>query len=111
MILAVGMTARIAVAAPRAAVAALRAAVCCAEHCPKQHAPMPPKRCCMVESAATDPASTAVTPSIERPAAVGPAIVVSPPAIEIAPQAIVSIEQLRLRAGPPGHPETQKLRC
>jgi len=110
MILAVGMTARIAVAAPRAAVAALRAAVCCAEHCPKQRAPMP-KRCCMVESAATDPASTAFTPSLERPAAVGPAIVVSPPAIEIAPQAIVSIEQLRLRAGPPGHPETQKLRC
>jgi hypothetical protein len=111
MVLAVGMTARIGVAAPQAAVAALRAAVCCAEHCPKHREPMPAKRCCMVESAATDPASTGAVPSLERPAIVGLAIVPAGPVLASGSPAIVATEHLRPRAGPPGHPETQKLRC
>jgi hypothetical protein len=111
IILAVGMTMRIAVAAPGAAVAALRAAICCAERCPEERSPMPPERCCMVESAATDPASTVGMPSLERPALVALALALPGSALALAPRATVATEHPRLGAGPPGHPETQKLRC
>ena len=68
--LLVGVTTRSAIAAPKANAVAFRAIVCCAEHCPKTpRPPMTPRRCCFVDSAASDPASTGTTPTLERPAA------------------------------------------
>ncbi len=112
LVLAVGMTVRVGIAAPRAAIAELRAIACCAAHCPDTpRPPMQPRRCCFVDSGATDPASTAVAPSLERPAATATML----PAT-IAPTApygaaLVSIDRVALRAGPPPYFDTLRLRC
>lgn len=112
LVVAVGMAARITIAAPRNAVAELRAIVCCMEHCPDgRRPPMTPHRCCFVGSDATDPASTTTVSSLERPDA--PALAVTIPAVSIeAPVRIVArLDLASLRAGPPGFLLTQKLRC
>jgi hypothetical protein len=112
LVLAVGMTVRVGIAAPRAAIAELRAIACCAAHCPDTpRPPMRPNRCCFVESGATDPASAAVAPSLERPTAT--ALVL--PAV-VAPAnrpggMIVPVDRIALRAGPPTYLDTLRLRC
>jgi hypothetical protein len=111
LVLAVGMTARITVAAPRATVAELRAISCCVAHCPTSK-PRPakmPHRCCAIDAAATDPAGTTTAPSLERPALAPIALVAAMPAITVAP--IVRLAGPALRAGPPGHVDTIQLRC
>ena len=68
-VLAIGVLGRAAVATPRTATAELRAASCCAERCPTApRRPMQPNRCCSIGSGATDPASTPVRTTLERPA-------------------------------------------
>jgi len=112
LVLAVGMTARITVAAPRASMAELRAITCCLAHCPsKPRPPRSPHRCCAVDSAANDPAGTASVPSLERPAMTPLAVLVTMPVVLAPPLAVVRREAPSLRAGPPGHWGTLKLRC
>jgi hypothetical protein len=112
LVLAVGLTVRVGIAAPRASIAELRAIACCAAHCPDTpRPPMRPHRCCFVDAGATDPASTATAPSLERPAAT--AMMLSAAIVPIAPHgsALVSIPRVALRAGPPSYLDTLRLRC
>jgi len=113
LVLAVAMTARITVAAPRAAVAELRAISCCIAHCPASK-PRPakmPHQCCAIDARASDPAGTSTVPSLERPA-LAPIALLSPmPAMPVPAGTIASLDGPSLRAGPPGHVDTLKLRC
>jgi hypothetical protein len=112
VVLAVALSARAAVAAPRAAIASLRAAVCCAERCPEApRTPTTSHRCCVVDGSATDPASTGAVPSVERPATAPIALPPAIGALVTPPVAIARFDATAPRTGPPGHPETQKLRC
>jgi hypothetical protein len=112
LVLAVGMTARITVAAPRASMAEIRAIVCCMKHCPDEpRRPMTPHRCCSVESAADDPAGTTPAASLERPAATPLATLAAMPLLPAPTSRIALREAPPLRAGPPGFLDTQKLRC
>jgi hypothetical protein len=112
LLVAVGMTTRIAIAAPRAALAEFRALVCCAEHCPKSpRTPMTPRRCCGVESGATHPASTASAVSVERPTAPLLALRSAAPRlmhVQVSARRLVAASR---RDGPPGHRDTLELRC
>ena len=113
LVLAVGMTARITVAAPRAAMAELRAISCCIAHCPSSK-PRPakmPHQCCAIDAAATDPAGTTTAPSLERPALAPLALVAAMPVIAAPAVTIVRLAGPALRAGPPGHVDTIQLRC
>ena len=113
LVLAVGMTARITIAAPRAAMAELRAISCCIAHCPSSK-PRPakmPHQCCSIDVAATDPAGTTTAPSVERPALAPLALVAAMPAITAPAVMIVRLAGPALRAGPPGHVDTIQLRC
>lgn len=111
LLLVVGMTARITLAAPRASMAELRAIACCIEHCPTTpRPPMSPRRCCFVDSAANHPAGTASVPSLERPAMASLGFVVAVPATS-APSFAMRREWPSLRAGPPGYRHTLELRC
>jgi hypothetical protein len=110
--LAVGMTGRIAVAAPRAAIAELRAIACCVTHCPEGPRPArAPHRCCAIGSDANAPASQAAAPSLERPAAPPLASLAPMPPLAVALGTLVRRELVMLRAGPPALLATQKLRC
>jgi hypothetical protein len=111
LVLAIGITVRTGIAAPRASIAELRAIACCAAHCPDTpRPPMRPNRCCFVDAGATDPASTAVAPSLERPASIAMTL----PAV-VAPIALqgrrVPLDHVLLRAGPPPYLDTLRLRC
>jgi hypothetical protein len=112
LVLAVGMTARITVAAPRAAMAELRAISCCIAHCPsaKPRPAQMPHRCCAIDAGATDPAGTTTTPSLERPALAPSALLAAMPVIAPAP-IVIRLADPALRAGPPGHVDTIQLRC
>jgi hypothetical protein len=112
LVLAVGMTVRVGIAAPRAAVAELRAIACCAAHCPDTpRPPMQPRRCCFIDSGATDPASTAVAPSLERPTATATILpAASAPTASLA-GTLVPIDRVARRAGPPPYLDTLRLRC
>ena len=113
LVLAVGMTARITVAAPRAVIAELRAISCCITHCPTSK-PRPakmPHQCCAIDAAATDPAGTTIAPSLERPALAPLALVATMPAITAPAATIVRLAGPALRAGPPGHVDIIQLRC
>ena len=113
MVLAVGMTARIAVAAPRAAMAEFRAIACCIAHCPSSK-PRPartPHSCCAIDAGATDPAGTTVPPSLERPAPATLALLAALPVVSAPGRSVVRRTGPSLRAGPPGHVDTLKLRC
>ena len=96
------MAARITIAAPRASMAELRAVACCLEHCPDApRRPMTPKRCCFVDSPATDPATT-VTVSLAKDsglvaAAILPALV---PTLTASGEPHVNLAAVS-RAGPP----------
>jgi hypothetical protein len=111
MLLAVALGARITVAAPRTTVAELRATVCCMQHCPESaRPPMRPHRCCVVSSNATDPASLTAVTALERPDAAPLALL--PPVTPVLARAILATPAVvASRTGPPGFPETQKLRC
>jgi hypothetical protein len=113
LVLAVGMTARITVAAPRAAMAELRAISCCIAHCPtsKSRPAKVPHQCCSIDAAATHPAGTTTAPSLERPALAPVALVAAMPAITAPAATIVRLAGPALRAGPPGHVDTIQLRC
>ena len=113
LVLAVGMTARITIAAPRAVMAELRAISCCIAHCPSSK-PRPakmPHQCCAIDAAATDPAGTNTAPSLERPALAPIALVAAMPVITAPAVTIVRLAGPALRAGPPGHVDTIQLRC
>jgi hypothetical protein len=103
LVLAVGMTARITVAAPRATVSELRAISCCIAHCPASK-PRPakmPHQCCAIDARASDPAGTSTVPSLERPA-LAPIALLSPmPAMPVPAGTIASLDGPSLRAGPP----------
>lgn len=102
LMLVVGVTTRAAVAAPKATVVAFRAIACCAEHCPKTpRRPMTPRQCCFVDSAASDPASTGTTPTLERPAA-APLAFVLPAPTSVAQRLLQPrTDAAVVRAGPP----------
>jgi hypothetical protein len=103
------MTVRVGIAAPKASIAELRAVACCAAHCPDApRAPMRAKRCCFVDSGASDPVSTAVVPSLDRPAATPIALAapVPPP-----PARSVPVVEIARRAGPPPLLGTLRLLC
>lgn len=107
--LAVGMTVRAGIAAPKASIAELRAVACCASHCPDgPRPPMRTKRCCFVDSGATDPASTAIAPSFDRPAATPIAL---PAPIARPPVRVAQVADGARGAGPPPHVDTLRLRC
>ena len=113
LVLAVGMTARITIAAPRAAMAELRAISCCIAHCPSSK-PRPakmPHQCCSIDAAATDPAGTTTAPSLERPALAPIALVAAMPVVTVPAPIVIRLAGAALRAGPPGHVDTLKLRC
>ena len=113
LVLAVGMTARITVAAPRATMAELRAISCCIAHCPTSK-PRPakmPHQCCSIDAAATDPAGTTTAPSLERPALAPIALVAAMPVVTVPAPIVIRLAGAALRAGPPGHVDTLKLRC
>ena len=113
LVLAVGMTARITIAAPRAAMAELRAISCCVAHCPSSK-PRPakmPHQCCAIDAAATDPAGTTTAPSLERPALAPIALVAAMPVVTVPAPIVIRLAGAALRAGPPGHVDTLKLRC
>jgi hypothetical protein len=72
---------------------------------------MRPHRCCFVDAGATDPASTTVASSLERPAATAFA-----PAAGVARLPLDGGTRLRThriagRAGPPPYLDTLRLRC
>ena len=113
LVLAVGMTARITIAAPRAAMAELRAISCCIAHCPSSK-PRParmPHQCCAIDAAATDPAGTTIAPSLERPPLAPLALVAAIPTLAAPVGTMVGLAGPGLRAGPPGHVDTIQLRC
>jgi hypothetical protein len=113
LVLAVGMTARITVAAPRAAMAELRAISCCIAHCPTSK-PRPakmPHQCCAIDAAATDPAGTTTAPSLERPALAPLALVAAMPVIRRPAATIVRLAGPALRAGRPGTSTPSSFRC
>lgn len=112
MLLTVALGARITVAAPRTTVAELRAAICCMQHCPTgARPPMTPRRCCVVSSDATDPASTTAVGSLVRPDAV-PLAILSPLAPTfLGATSTVRSDVVASRAGPPVLLDTLKLRC
>ena len=110
LVLAVGLTVRVGIAAPRASIAELRAIACCAAHCPDApRPPMRPNRCCFVDSGATDPVSTAATPSLERPATTMLPAVITP----LMPREVtlVAVDAVARRAGPPPWLDALRLRC
>jgi hypothetical protein len=111
-VLAVGLVARIGIAAPRAAIAELRAAVCCATHCPDMPRPSTaPRQCCFVDSAAHDPATQPSGDSIKRPSVAPIALTIAvPPAPPCATPVVTHVFEA-LRAGPSILRATQKLRC
>jgi len=112
LLVAVGLAARITVAAPRAAITELRAVVCCAEHCPKTpRPPMTPRRCCFVDSAANDPASPTAAPSLGRPDAAPLALLAIAPAATPPRTSFARLVATALRDGPRAHLDTLKLRC
>ena len=112
LLVATAMTARIAVAAPRAVVTELRALVCCTEHCPaSRRPPTMPRRCCGVDSAATDPASAAAIPLLERPTAPPLALISTAPPLGPVHVAAARLLTASRRDGPPGHRDTLELRC
>jgi hypothetical protein len=111
-VVAIGIVARTTVALPRASTAELRAVTCCLAHCPDMpRPPMTPKRCCFVGSDAGDPASTAQGPSLERPSPSLLAILGPAPATGARICGPARRDLASLRAGPPGFPDTLKLRC
>jgi len=106
------MMSRSAVAAPAQSISELRAIICCAEHCPKDapRVPMTPRRCCVVDGAAADPASTSPAASLASPAPVLVAVLATPvPSPVLA--AIEAAPGVRLRAGPLRHLRTIQIRC
>jgi hypothetical protein len=110
MVLVLGVACRVTIAAPRATTAEIRAAVCCTEHCPTAtRRPMTSKRCCFVESGATDPASAPIVSLLERPLPTVAALLV--PSLDLASLAArPALDPLALcRAGPPAYLRIQKL--
>jgi hypothetical protein len=102
LMLVVVVATRSAIAAPKATVVTFRAIVCCAEHCPKTpRRPMTPRQCCFVDSAASDPASTGTTPTLERPAAAPLAFVLPAPASVAQRLLQPRTDAAVVRAGPP----------
>lgn len=112
LVVAVGMVARITIAAPRASIAELRALACCRAHCPDTpRPPMTPNRCCFVGSDAGQPASTVQGPSTERPPT-APLAILAPAPLAVTASGVPARRDLAsLRAGPRGFPDTLKLRC
>jgi hypothetical protein len=112
LVLAVGLTGRIAVAAPRAAITELRAIACCVAHCPNGPRPArAPRQCCAVSSDANAPASETPTSSLERPATA--LLALSSPVCPLAAPVgtFVRRDLVMRRAGPPALLDTLKLRC
>src|SRR5262249_18069795 len=100
------------IAAPRATIAELHAIACCAAHCSDApRPPMRPHRCCFVESGATDPASTATAPSLERPPTVPLALLPALPSLGGCADGLTARSIQTPRAGPLRSQITQKLRC
>ena len=110
--LAVGLTVRVGIAAPRTTIAELRAIACCAAHCADTpRPPMRPHRCCFVDSGATDPATARPAQTVERPTVAPIALVTTVPAAAFGTPVLVACPLERHRAGPSVVLATQKLRC